>query len=90
MPPCNNIELEFAMKDQTLIPYSHPSLKGIKYVLFPHNRYVQYWDNFFLGVLLYYCFAIPYTVGISGGYWMYRNTAWFIVNMLLNVAYIGK
>ena len=51
-------------------PFEHPSLKGIKYVLFPHNKYVQLWENCFLCVLIYYCFAIPYTVGCSGGYWM--------------------
>ncbi|KAL7543046.1 hypothetical protein ACHAXR_012355 [Thalassiosira sp. AJA248-18] len=65
-------------------PYSHPSLKGIKYVLFPHDTYVQHWDNFFLCILLYYCFSIPYTVGISGGYRMYHNTGWFAVNVGTN------
>lgn len=71
-------------------PYPHPSLRGMQYVLFPHNKYVQHWDNFFLCVLLYYCFSIPYTVGVSGGYWMYTNTAWFFVNLVLNVVYVGE
>mmetsp|Transcript_16645 Transcript_16645/g.30123 ORF Transcript_16645/g.30123 Transcript_16645/m.30123 type:complete len:93 (-) Transcript_16645:1848-2126(-) len=68
----------------------HPSLKGIKYVLFPHDPRVQHWDNFFLCVLLYYSFVIPYTVGVSGGYRMYTNRGWFVFNMVLNIVYIGE
>ena len=71
-------------------PLVHPSLRGMKYVIFPRNPYVQHWDNFFLCVLLYYCFSIPYVVGVSGGYRMYANSAWFVVNMLLNVFYFGE
>ena len=71
-------------------PPLHPSLKGIKYVLFPQDKYVQYWDNTFLCVLIYYCFSIPYTAGVSGGYWMYHYEWWFIVNMILNAFYLGK
>ena len=70
--------------------YPHPSLKGINYVLFPHDKWVQHWDNFFLCVLFYYCFSIPYTVGVSGGYWMYKNGPWFIANLFLNAVYVGK
>ena len=71
-------------------PLVHPSLRGMKYVIFPRNRYIQHWDNFFLCVLLYYCFSIPYVVGVSGGYQMYANRAWIVVNMLLNVFYFGE
>ena len=71
-------------------PPLHPSLKGIKYVLFPQHKYLQYWDNTFLCVLIYYCFSIPYTAGVSGGYWMYHYEWWFIVNMILNAFYLGK
>jgi len=83
------IKTQNAMKNMTPSPPHHPSLEGIDYVLFPHDPCVQIWDNFFLCVLLYYCFAIPYTVGVSGGYWMYHNIGWFFVNMLLNLVYIA-
>ena len=37
----------------------HPSLQGQGYVLYSRGRWVQYWDNMFLLLLLYYCFSIP-------------------------------
>ena len=69
-------------------PYQHKSLKGINWVIFPQNQYVQLWDNIFLCVLVYYCFAIPYTAGVSGGYWMATVPWWFILNMILNAFYV--
>lgn len=42
----------------------------------------------FLLLLLYYCFSIPYVIGVSGGYRMYKIKPWLGFNMFLNMLYI--
>ncbi|KAL7535358.1 hypothetical protein ACHAXR_006440 [Thalassiosira sp. AJA248-18] len=45
----------------------NPSLKGIKYVIFPDNRIAQVWDFVMILAIWYYSFYIPFNLGISGG-----------------------
>jgi hypothetical protein len=66
----------------------HPTLKGNEWVLYPSYKWVQNWDVLFLTVLIYYTFAIPYMIGISGGYYMLHNLGWLIVNLTANVIFI--
>ena len=78
------------MKDKQIRALPHPSLKGIEYVLFPYDPRVQIWDNCFLVALLYYSFAIPYMIGISGGYTMQNSVVWLVINILLNFLFLGE
>lgn len=56
----------------------NPSLKGIKYVIFPNNRYAQIWDFVMILSIWYYAFYIPFHFGISGGYYTVFYT-WFTI-----------
>ncbi len=68
----------------------HPSLQGVQYVLFPYDPRIRRWDSFFLIVLSYYCFSIPYMIGVSGGYHMYKSQWWFAVNVVFNTVFFGE
>eukprot|EP00984_Skeletonema_dohrnii_P031979 scaffold25271_cov86-Skeletonema_dohrnii-CCMP3373.AAC.2 len=70
------------------MPPVHPTLKGNKWVLYPSNHHVQQWDTMFLIILVYYAFAIPYMIGVSGGYHMIHQTGWLVVNLIINGIYI--
>eukprot|EP00585_Thalassiosira_rotula_P005600 CAMPEP_0196149044 /NCGR_PEP_ID=MMETSP0910-20130528/29000_1 /TAXON_ID=49265 /ORGANISM="Thalassiosira rotula, Strain GSO102" /LENGTH=574 /DNA_ID=CAMNT_0041411893 /DNA_START=89 /DNA_END=1813 /DNA_ORIENTATION=+ len=66
----------------------NPSLKGIKYVIFPENRYAQAWDFAMIVVIWYYAFAIPFHFGISSGYYQMCYRGFSLFNNVLNVMFI--
>mmetsp|Transcript_494 Transcript_494/g.632 ORF Transcript_494/g.632 Transcript_494/m.632 type:complete len:564 (+) Transcript_494:215-1906(+) len=66
----------------------HPTLKDNEWVLYPYNHWVQKWDTMFLMILIYYAFAIPYIIGVSGGYHMLHQMGWLVVNFVINALYI--
>lgn len=51
----------------------NPSLRGIKYVIFPDNVWGQRWDVVMIVAIWYFCFYISYHLGISGGYYSVIN-----------------
>lgn len=49
-------------------PYrNHPHIKGLRYVIFPNNVYLQWWDFLMILAVIYYSFALPWQFGIGGG-----------------------
>jgi hypothetical protein len=49
-------------------PYrDHPHIKGLRYVIFPNNVYLQWWDFLMILAVIYYSFALPWQFGIGGG-----------------------
>jgi hypothetical protein len=44
-------------------------IKSLKYVIFPENRWIQVWDLFMIYAIWYYTFAIPFSLGVSRGYY---------------------
>ena len=67
---------------------SNPSLKGIKYVIFPENKFAQVWDFIIILAIWYYAFYIPFHLGISGGYYTVYYTWFLVVNMIVNFTFI--
>ena len=68
--------------------YVNPSLKGIKYVIFPDNKFAQVWDFIIILAIWYYAFYIPFHFGISGGYYTVYYTWFLVVNMIINFTFI--
>ena len=66
----------------------NPSLKGIKYVIFPENKFAQIWDFIIILAIWYYAFYIPFHFGISGGYYTVYYTWFLVVNMIVNFTFI--
>ena len=66
----------------------NPSLKGIKYVIFPDNKFAQVWDFIIILAIWYYAFYIPFHFGISGGYYTVYYTWFLVVNMIINLTFI--
>jgi hypothetical protein len=49
-------------------PYrDHPHIKGLRYVIFPNNVYLQWWDFLMILAVIYYSFSLPWQLGIGGG-----------------------
>ena len=63
-------------------------VKGMKYVIFPSNTTILYWDFLMILIICYYAFALPYHFGIGGGYKLYTNTRFFIFNTVLDVLFV--
>ena len=68
----------------------NPSLKGIKYVIFPENKYAQWWDFVMICSIWYYAFYIPFHFGISGGYYTVYSDGFLAFNMIVNVTFLSK
>ena len=54
----------------------HPSLRGIKFVIFPDNVWGQRWDFIMICAIWYFCFYISFFLGISGGYFSRYSQVW--------------
>ena len=46
------------------------SLKGLRWIIFPDNRVAQVWDLMMIVAIWFYAFALPFQMGISGGYFI--------------------
>ncbi|EJK57392.1 hypothetical protein THAOC_22566, partial [Thalassiosira oceanica] len=46
------------------------SLKGLRWIIFPDNRLAQVWDMVMIMAIWFYAFALPFQIGISGGYFI--------------------
>ena len=46
------------------------SLKGLRWIIFPDNRLAQVWDMIMIVAIWFYAFALPFQMGISGGYFI--------------------
>ena len=68
----------------------NPSLKGIKYVIFPENKHAQRWDFVILWSIWYYAFYIPFHFGISGGYYTVYYDGFLVFNMIVNGTFLSK
>ena len=69
-------------------PPVNPTLIGIKYVIFPENKFAQYWDFIVIMAIWYYAFYIPFHFGCSGGYYTMTNTGFMIFNMIVNMTFL--
>lgn len=68
----------------------NPSLKGIKYVIFPENKHAQRWDFVMICSIWYYAFYIPFHFGISGGYYTVYYDGFLVFNMIVNATFFSK
>mmetsp|Transcript_20538 Transcript_20538/g.44575 ORF Transcript_20538/g.44575 Transcript_20538/m.44575 type:complete len:568 (-) Transcript_20538:1001-2704(-) len=66
----------------------NPSLKGIKYVIFPNNRWAQRWDMVMIMAIWYYAFYIPFHFGISAGYFTVYYDGFMIFNIIVNATFL--
>jgi len=66
----------------------NPSLKGIKYVIFPNNRMAQIWDFVMIIAIWYYAFYIPFHFGISSGYFTMYSLGFMIFNTFTNALFL--
>ncbi|KAL7463132.1 hypothetical protein ACHAXS_003513 [Conticribra weissflogii] len=66
----------------------HPSLRGIRYVIFPDNKWAQQWDFVMILVIFYYAFSVPYQLGISGGMTAVTNTGFYVFNVIVNCIFV--
>lgn len=69
-------------------PPVNPTLIGIKYVIFPENKFAQYWDFIVIMAIWYYAFYIPFHFGCSGGYYTMTNTGFMVFNMIVNMTFL--
>lgn len=70
--------------DSLNIYRSHPSIRGIRFVIFPDNPWIQRWDVLVLCMLLAVALIVPYQVGVSGGVHLLQHPVWFAVNVVIN------
>lgn len=70
-------------------PLVSPTLKGIQYVIFPSNPWIQAWDLLMITSIWYYSFSFPFSVGISAGYYSLSNFGYTIFNVTLNIFFIA-
>ena len=62
-------------------------LKGIKYVIFPENKFLRVWDTLMILVIIFYTFYIPFHGGISGGYLIVTSRPFFCFVVSMNAIF---
>ena len=69
----------------------NPSFRGIRFVIFPENRWGQAWDFIMIIVIWYYSFYIPFHICVSGGYFYSQDNKGFrVFNTIVNAFFFGK
>lgn len=58
--------------------------KHPKWIIFPTNKWIRWWDGLMLWALFILSFSLPYQIGVSGGYYLIVNDAWFAVTLFMN------
>ena len=70
---------------------NHPQInKGLKFVIFPTNTKILWWDFLMILVVFYYAFSIPYHFGIGGGYAVITNIKFFVFQLCLDGLFISE
>ncbi|KAL3803751.1 hypothetical protein ACHAW5_004602 [Stephanodiscus triporus] len=70
--------------DRVLVDYH---IKSLKYVIFPDNRWIQVWDLLLIFAIWYYAFAIPFSFGVSRGYFQAVSLGVWIFTITLNIGF---
>jgi hypothetical protein len=65
-------------------------IKNLKYVIFPDNRWIQVWDLFMIFAIWNYAFSIPFSFGISRGYYSATSQGYWIYRVIINIGFFGK
>mmetsp|Transcript_20730 Transcript_20730/g.46032 ORF Transcript_20730/g.46032 Transcript_20730/m.46032 type:complete len:584 (-) Transcript_20730:831-2582(-) len=60
------------------------SLKGLRWIIFPDNRLAQVWDMVMIMAIWFYAFALPFQIGISGGYFIVYFRSYFAFQVVVN------
>jgi hypothetical protein len=69
---------------------NNPHVKGLKYVIFPNNKKIRWWDFLMILVVLYYAFWIPFHFGVGGGVRVITIFPYFIFHMCIDAIFIGE
>ncbi|KAL3817490.1 hypothetical protein ACHAXA_007080 [Cyclostephanos tholiformis] len=62
-------------------------MKNLKYVIFPENRWIQVWDLFMIFAIWNYAFSIPFSFGISRGYYVAVSKGYWIYRVIINTGF---
>ena len=65
-------------------------IKNLKYVIFPDNRWIQVWDLFMIFAIWNYAFSIPFSFGISRGYYSATSQGYWIYRVIINIGFFGN
>lgn len=65
-------------------------IKNLKYVIFPDNRWIQVWDLFMIFAIWNYAFSIPFSFGISRGYYSATSQGYWIYRVIINIGFFGE
>jgi hypothetical protein len=60
---------------------------GIKWIIFPENKWIKCWDALILLFLFINLFMIPFQIGVSFGYFLFQSTASLGFDVFMNTCF---
>ena len=59
-------------------------VEHLKYIIFPDNKWIKWWDLMIIGLLGFLLFILPYQIGVSNGFYLLNNKVWLAINIAIN------